>query len=622
VLPFVHGQDLGLSIQDFGADQRSLIVTGDHSGEILVEVAEDLSGITWQELGRGELAAGELRIEDAEAFSSLSGITRYYRARPVSISASQREVLVGDTIQLRIEESESGIAWDWSLNEELDGAGLQGMIRPFPDDSQRVFYTAPLVLPGEPVRVRAVDPGDPTHVYEITLNIHKMEGEWIVLPEAVDVPVNRSVTFQAGMMIEGVGFISLRDVVWKLNGSSSIDAVLGQLDSNGEYRAPWRLPTNPFELEIGFSYTEEQPMIASAPMRIVNFKLNPPKEIVDFKFGTYPLLGQLYYSDGFVDPLPPSRIAWSSSNENIAQVSGEGEVKFWIDDGIAIIRAQPFGLPLQDSIRARNRLGIYVFRPDIIPLRGYEDQIDYTGANNGDGNIEVTQPGVRFIVDPQLYSRRVPIGGRGSPKERTSALGSDTIRMRGDDGPISVWNAETNEPDLRSLTARIREENGFTETGDVPGVGRFTIEYADEHFAHEKEFGLRYTRLEFGVSFIPNNSGIGGVSQAYVSAPIEFELSLWNPRPDSNFIGKTPFEVTLNDTSAMLVEVEDIVLQGDISAQEAPIRAQGKHLIESNRLKGYFAKNGTFGPEKRNRSHPGRVLKTRGIGPEVVVVIL
>jgi len=25
---------------------------------------------------------------------------------------------------------------------------------------------------------------------------------------------------------------------------------------------------------------------------------------------------------------------------------------------------------------------------------------------------------------------------------------------------------------------------------------------------------------------------------------------------------------------------------------------------------------------RRNRSHPGRVLKTRGIGPEVVVVIL
>jgi len=27
-------------------------------------------------------------------------------------------------------------------------------------------------------------------------------------------------------------------------------------------------------------------------------------------------------------------------------------------------------------------------------------------------------------------------------------------------------------------------------------------------------------------------------------------------------------------------------------------------------------------PFNRNRSHPGRVLKTRGIGPEVVVVIL
>ncbi|MBT5707920.1 MAG: hypothetical protein HOI66_16525, partial [Verrucomicrobia bacterium] len=188
-------------------------------------------------------------------------------------------------------------------------------------------------------------------------------------------------------------------------------------------------------------------------------------------------------------------------------------------------------------------------------------------------------------------------------------MGSDAIRMRGDNGSIAVWNAETNEPDLRSLTARIREENGYTETGDVPGVGRFTIAYADEHFAHEKEFGLRFTRLEFDVSVIPNNSGVGDRSQSYVSAPIEFELSLWNPRPDSNFVGKTPFEVSLKDSSAMLVEIEDIVLQGDLNAQEAPIRAQGKHLIETSMLEGFFAKNGTFGPEKQKikiRVYPQR----------------
>ena len=136
----------------------------------------------------------------------------------------------------------------------------------------------------------------------------------------------------------------------------------------------------------------------------------------------------------------------------------------------------------------------------------------YESTGRGRGNIEVTEPGVSFIIDPQVYTRRFPVFPGGVPEQRTSVLGSDLVRMGGDPGLITVWNEDIKEPNMDSLIARIREENGFTEIGSVPGEGHFTISYSDEDFAHEKEFDLRFTRLNFDVSIVPNGSGLGDPS--------------------------------------------------------------------------------------------------------------
>ena len=522
-------------------------VTG-QGHRVVVEASTNL--LDWTPAFTNELVGGAMVFADPDV-SQRPLI--FYRGRMIllpELTPSRVNLFAGDTILFRVNEGPPGTAWIFSVNGSVNGKPDVGLMLAAPDDPAAATYLAPNgVSTPITVTVCAEDANDPTRRFCATVTVYPLPATLAVQPGAVTLRLGGSQEFQAGAEVPGVGFVPLNRVVWKINGSVGTDPTgeLGRVDLDGLYTAPLRMPPAlPRFIEVGVSTSPEGPILASARVTLAEVSVAPPK-IVSIQSGPAgQVTATLRLSDGSVSSLAPGQVAFSSGWEEVATVSGYGEVSVGDTLGTASIFATHLATGATSSMVVESRpdvhlrlLNVRQRSPHVININPTASGVTFSIPDTPIHEIEVTQPGVLLNLIPDIFFFR---GATNLNTLSLAGAGNQAVSFRGDGKQVLDFEIGGRVPQPEGLVARVERHTGFVEFGDTPGSGVVAMTYDDGVVTRTATTTLRFTRLNLAAEL--RGTQTGRTNEAYVSEWLELKIKVTNPRTQSSrFMGDTLIRV-------------------------------------------------------------------------------
>ena len=572
---------LTLETEGFGEQGFVVLVRGEDGEMIQVEVSDDLA--TWQALlAPAAITNGEARLVDPEA---LTRTWRFYRAilladgttppqpepgEEPGISPAQLVLLSGDTVPLRL-NGVDGVSPEWvfEVNGIPGGTPELGELMVSPNDPSLFFYSAPEVPPSSPIVVRGRHLTRSDLSFEASLDVQPIVGELEVVPGTTTLAVGDRVTFQAGIRLVGLGYIPLNRGFWSVNGQLGGDPGRGIIDENGHYRAPLTLPDpRPAAIEVGFSLGETAAVLATASVTLVDFDVTPRVfRALDIGASTA-ITARLRRSDGTDNVVPTTNLRFESSFPAAASVDPSGLIEIGTEAGIATIEVTETTFGLQDTVTVASEPHAFFAMPTF-ELLTQDDA--FLGRRSGPDldfeSIEVTRPGVIFDLTPRMFFQKSPFTIIGQdPDEIIDVEAHPDIAISGDGTQVLDFDGDA--PGAPSVgfratgtTAVVERTSSVVEVGDVPGQGQVIFHYNDGLQEREQRMNVIFSRLELSVE---------APSQAYVTEWLTLDVTVNNPRPDSDFVGRTPIRITLKSNEVVLdpLDRETFFVTGDRLMEE------------------------------------------------------
>ena len=557
----------GFQIEAAGFSNRGfeLILSGPAGETITVEASEDL--IDWEALETIELSATPSIIPDPAALLDLLR-RRFYRLQPQAAPTpptpptepgelslvSSVNVLANDTIILRIVgEGAEGIDWNWELQGSPDQLAGAGSIARSESDPAAAFYRAPSNPTLESVTVRAFDPANPTTAVTAELRLHGVDAELQIQPQTASLGVGGQQTFSAGINIPDIGFVPLNRVFWKVNGILGGTANAGTIDLSGRYRAPNQITGSPAgPISVEFSLTPEQSSLASALVTVSELSLTPKKHVFFDLDEQIQLQAQLTDNQGNTTQVPAAQLAFQSNLPEVVSIAPDGTATALEPFGEATISARHAGFNINATAVIDNHETYRIQDIDAIPVGSVEVDTRF--------NLEVTQPGVQFFIEPRLWLSRFLFFNFFDPPPTASGYDHPYVNFDADDPLIAAYDADGRIAQARGVTAIVERETGLVEVGDTPGSGMVQVSFDDGVWRDETAFELTFTRLAMEVS-IQGSISEDPVSP-YVSEWLDVVVGLSNPRENSRFMPRTPVRIRTADSEPFYVAYSEAVANG------------------------------------------------------------
>ncbi|MFH1740890.1 MAG: hypothetical protein ABIH23_17940, partial [bacterium] len=453
----------------------------------------------------------------------------------IVINPQNAGVLAKDSILFKVFDSENrNIHWSFKV-DNFESSG----IRTLEGDPSSAIYTAPDVTQRTIVRVSAAAPNDESLSVSTTVTVYPLLGDLAIRPANPTVALGRSQRFEAGMDVEDIGFIPLKNVFWKLNGVLGGNADIGKIDAFGLYHAPTIMPdTLPMALNVGFSFDRDDPVEISVPLKIAELLLTPPKIVATEAGAAGPVKAFLRTSDNnLIVPVPPADLFLDTVDKTIATINPDGTLFVAEKLGRTTIVGEHMGTLATATALLYSRSDVRLIA-DVQLLPGNFARIER--AEGGDPGsvieIEFTHPEGMFYFAPLVEILR----GHGVGT-KFSGINSDLITIT-TDGNIIAYNRNVDPiPHPTGVLATIETTTGAVIIGDQPGEGLITATYDDGYVQHSVTIKVIFTRLDIALSSHAKSSTTPG--EAYITEPFFVEVFLRNSL--SEFIDETPLRVTL-----------------------------------------------------------------------------
>lgn len=501
--------------------------------------------VDWVPVLEQPQAPGPLEIIDPIA-SSLN--VQFYRARKIVLSAlkpNEVDVFTGDSLLFLIEATGAPANWQFTVNGIIGGNASVGFIQAQTNNPSQALYIAPTSGGEQTVTVCATDLNDPARQYCATVHVHPIPAELVIVPAApTDLRLGGQLQFSAGSIIEGIGFVPLRQVYWKINGQIGGDGNLGMINFNGLYNAPLVMPSNaPVLINVGFSLAHDGPVMASNDVAIVELILDPPL-VQSLSTGYVATVTvQMRRSDTpALLPVPAGDVQFQSGNDNIATVNANGDIFLGLNEGRSPIQVTHnlLGATAMMTVEARSNCHI---RPmDIEPIT--EDVVRIQRSSSfilpEITLIEATRPGTSFRISPDLYLFRGPLRFFTNT---VSGGGGTNLTFTGDG--VNVIDYSRSGPPIQpsGTVAVIERETGIVTFGDKPGSGTITFTYTDGFITRWTTVTLTFTRLTLQVS--GQGGTTGRTNDPFVTEWYNVDVTLTNELANSDFVANTTVRVRM-----------------------------------------------------------------------------
>ncbi len=539
-------QDLSIDFESVTAAELRVRVTGPDGEPVVIEVSDNL--IDWAEFDRGTLEGGTHAVTDS--IEGVGDLRRFYRARilgadeVISLYEEGRVILAGDTVMLRLQAT--GSNWQWSVNGTVGGDATVGTIRTSPTDPLVAIYTAPPLGTDGPVTIRASDLDDASRFADTEVEVVDIPGDLVIVPGATTIGVGRSITFQAGIELVDIGFVPLRNAIWKINGLIGGEPELGRISLGGVYDAPPVLPPAlPVTIEVGYSLGPDQAPLRTTEITLVDVEVTPG-EVVRFDETEYDsepptqFVAKRLFSDGTVTTPAPSDFNWASDYEPTVTVDNTGLLTVWEEPGLAVVTATDNTYQVLGSATVKAREPVYFWDIKTRTLGNVSTDRLFSV-------LEVTQPNVTIALDPRLRITRVPFYQFNGPDPQNISGADIEAITYSATGDIADYNQFGAIVQNTGIAGRIEEKTGVLEIGDTPGQGVVTVTYDDGEWNNFMTLTVRYAQLDMAVTVA--GSQTGGTDEVYISEWIDFDVHLTNPFEDdfengaSEFIGRMDVKV-------------------------------------------------------------------------------
>jgi|GEM_PF-1517111 len=446
--------------------------------------------------------------------------------------------LAGDTVLFQVVDDQENTEWVYQVNGITGGSESVGLIERSQARASLAVFTAPPASQILTVTVSAVDPNHETRSASATATIYPIIGEYIITPASVTIGLGRTINFQAGLEVGGLGFLPLHDVYWKVNGVLKGNPGIGTIDPFGNYRAPATMPDSlPAAIFVGFSFTPEGAVAKAVPVTLAKLVLSPKlvKSIQEGKAET--LSGVLEKSDATsVNPVPAGELAFFSDNGKAVSVNQAGDVIICKETGKAVISA------VHKATLARDAMVVHSLSDIRLSGEVVRRSNDYARIERDDTSgvteIEFTRPGAFFNFLPRATYLR----GSSAGDEVSGA--AEVVSFTGDGTKIVDYDESGAVPHPTGVVAIVERNSGFVTIGDLPGSGTMTATYNDGDLVRQVSMTVIFTRLEMSVTALGEKSQ--SATEAYITEFINVEVTLSNPT-GSGFVGRTPIKVTLPD---------------------------------------------------------------------------
>lgn len=400
-------------------------------------------------------------------------------------------MLRGDAIAIRIPGGNDGTAWSWRVNGIAGGAPGVGAIAVSPQDPSLAYFTPAEGSTADRFLITAVDPNDPARGLRQQLTIEDLLAELVIVPADTTVGVRGQVDFQAGIDVDGIGFIPLRRAIWKVNGFIGGSAELGTITLDGRYTAPPELPDAlPATIEIGFSLSPDQTPLKTVDITLADFDVTPDRNLFFQPSFDDPiqLTATLAFSDGTSMTPASADVQWSSSNPAVADVDAGGLVTLADAADVTTVTATHIPLQISGQATVEGRLPTRFYDIILRPLNGVEVEREFSLWT-------VTRPDGIFRVDPLMRTSRGSFQF-GTVPPHFSAIGSDAVDYEIHFGEFDIYDSRTDaRPDLAGSVGRLDTYNEVFEFGNVPESFGIRGVYDDGDWSTNVWVGVEYVRL-------------------------------------------------------------------------------------------------------------------------------
>ncbi len=460
-------------------------------------------------------------------------------ADEIVLSPKEVNMLAGDSRAFRVFDPRGvGVEWVYKVDGVAGGTDDVGYIQNSPGSFELGIYKAPQVTKVMSVTITAVDPDDESRSASSTVTVYPLIGEFVLQPGATTVALGGEIQFSAGLMVEQIGFVPFKDVYWKVNKQLQGNDLVGRIDITGKYRAPREMPEPlPMDISVGFSLSKGQDPLKTAPVTLARLVVAPATfaSINEGPIGV--IQATLEKSDNTKTPVPAGDLSFTSDVPGAATVDAAGQVSIGKETGRAIITTRHLALGAADTTTVFSRSDVRLIA-NLTLLTKHDARI-VRDAEENVTEIEFTSPGAKFVLIPEVVILRGQKAG-----ERIGVTNSELIDFVGDGQAVMAYDELTDRvPHLTGLVALAEEQSRLVEIGRTPGSGTVTYVYDDGYVHHEKTVKITFSRLDLSVTA----KGVRSENsrESYITEYIRFEVTLTNPNPESDFIGRTPVAITL-----------------------------------------------------------------------------
>jgi hypothetical protein len=523
--------------------QFHFLLDAETNQDYVVDASTNL--IDWVPVLEQPQAPGPLEIVDPIA-SSLN--VQFYRARKIVLSAlkpSEVDVFIGDSLLFLIEATGAPANWQFTVNGIVGGNASVGFIQSQTNNSSQALYVAPTSGGEQTVTICATDPNDPSRQYCATVHVHPIPAQLIIVPAApTDLRLGGQLQFSAGAIVEGVGFVPLRQVYWKVNGQIGGDGNLGMINFNGLYNAPLAMPSNaPVLIDVGFSLAHDGAVMASNDVTLVELLLDPPL-VQSLSTGYVATVTvQMRRSDApALLPVPAGDVHFESGNDNIATVNGNGDIFLGLTEGRSPIQVTHNLLGTSAMMTVEARSNCHIRPMEIEPITEDVVRIQRSGSFTLPEitQIEATRPGISFRISPDLYFFR---GVLRLFTNSVSGGGGTNLTITGDG--VNVIDYSRSGPPIQpsGTVAVVERETGIVTFGDKAGSGTIQFTYNDGFIIRSTTLTLTFTRLTLKVSGAGETTG--RTNDPFVTEWYDFSVTLTNELANSDFVANTTVRVRM-----------------------------------------------------------------------------
>ena len=469
---------------------------------------------------------------------------RFYRIRGTQLSLLRPTTLnlfAGDQELFFVEDGSSSTNWVWSVNGIVGGNATVGTVLKSPAAPWLAAYKAPLSGGAQVVQLCAMDPAVPGQSHCTTIKIYPRPTTYVLQPQNPTMGMAEQVSFSAGAVVEGVGFVALRHIYWKVNAALAGNAQVGVVDFDGKYTSPLAMPTNlPQAIRVGFSFTAPGPVEVDTSVRLARLIVQPSvlDSITIGKAGT--LVASLLYSDGTKAVLPTNQVKFTSSLPFSALLNPGGDVILGQRIGRAVIMVEhpPLKLTTVASAYARPDVRLEIHDVDVPTGDGVRIKRTGTSSTLPITEIEVTRPGAILKIAPDIFQFR---GTFNSTASHLQVAGSPFVKARGVGANFVTFNRTNGMIQPTGKTAIVEESSGVIQIGDASGSGTVVFTYDDGVIKRETSVLIIYSRPEIRATTRSANSF--GTNVSYVSEPITFTVKLTNQWNASKYVARTPLRI-------------------------------------------------------------------------------